>query len=119
MTGHSRTWWRDLSPTARRRLWKFYRGLERRFGPFDPVARQYARLAAEAWWNARHASETAMAAAEKRRDGKGRRPKAQLVDRQMKRAGLNVGTFDELVKRLEGLAGSKRDLTTALKERLR
>jgi hypothetical protein len=108
-----------MQEAERRALLRFYRGLEARFGPFDQVARQHARLTTEAWWSASQASEAALVESAKRRHGRGRRPTGQAVDRAMRRAGLNVGTFDQMVRRLEELTSSKRDLATALRERLR
>jgi hypothetical protein len=114
-----RGWWRGMQEAERRALLRFYRGLEARYGAFDQVARQHARLTTEAWWNARQASEVALVESAKRRHGRGRRPSGQAVERQMKRAGLNVGTFDQMVRRLEELtSGAKRDLGRALRERL-
>jgi hypothetical protein len=114
-----RGYWPGLPTSERRALKRFYRALDRRFGPFDAVAREYAKATCAAWWSARYASEAAMESANKRRVGTGRRPKAQVVDRAMKRAGLNTKTFDELMRRLEELAGGKRDLAAALRERLK
>jgi hypothetical protein len=67
---------------------------------------------------ARYGAQAAMEAASKRKVGTGRRPKAAMVDRAMKRAALNVGTFDDLMRRLEELAGRQRDLASAIRERL-
>jgi hypothetical protein len=111
--------WRNLLASDRRPLHAFLRSLEARFGPLDVLTFEYARLASDAWWTAVQASEAALTQTAKRRHGRGRRPTLQELDRRMKRQGLAVGTFDQLVRRVEELAGRKRDLTTALRERLR
>jgi hypothetical protein len=79
-----------------------------------------ARLTTEAWWAARYASEQAVSMASRRRFGKGRRPAVTAVDRQQKRASLNVGTFDQLLRRLEEMTGRRgRDAATVLREGLK
>lgn len=61
----------------------------------------------EAGWTARDASESAIAEAVKRRQGRGRRPSRQALDRRLKRQGLGVELFDRLMQRLEALAGAR------------
>jgi hypothetical protein len=113
----SNRFWCDLPASERHALRGFLRSLEARYGPFDGVGRQYARLAAEAWWSATRASGEAIEATVKREQGRGRRT-MQGVDRRRKRAGLNVGTFDQLVRRLDELAaGRKRTLAKVLAAR--
>jgi hypothetical protein len=68
-------------------------------------------------WSATRASGEAIEATVKREQGRGRRT-MQGVDRRRKRAGLNVGTFDQLVRRLDELAaGRKRTLAKVLAAR--
>lgn len=106
--------WRDLPRAERRALKAFLRSLEARLGPFhDGVTRRYAKLATEAWWTAERASESAVTEGVKRRHGRGRRPSLQALDRRMKRQGLGVGTFDQMIRRLEELAAARKPPTLA------
>jgi hypothetical protein len=108
-------WWRDLPQPARLELRAFYRALKARMGVLDALTLEYARLAAEALWLAKQSSTAALVEGTKRKYGKGRRPNLPALDRRLKRAGLQVGTVDQLVRRLEELAGKRtRSLATAL-----
>jgi hypothetical protein len=118
MPSYPRGLWRDLPVKDQRQLRAKYRMLRRRYGPFnDVLTKDWARLTVETWWTATAASEAAMAETLKRRDGKGRRPPLQAIDRRLKRQGLGVGTFDSMLHRLEELAGRRngqvQDLTNA------
>jgi hypothetical protein len=112
-------WWREQPVAVRQELRRFYRGLKARWGPFDAVEEEHARLSVETWWAAREASGAAITEGVKRRYGKGRRPNQPALDRRFKRQGLGVATFDQMLRRLEDLSGgAKRDLGRALRERL-
>lgn len=97
------------------------RSLEARYGLRDRLARSYALLAVEAWHTASLASRAAVDVGTRRRDGRGRKPNLKESDRRQKRAGLALGTYDLLVRRLEALAqanGHGRHMAENLAARL-
>jgi hypothetical protein len=101
-----RSLWRDLVKADRRQLQCYLRALETRYGPFaDRVVFGQAVVVAESWWASRVATEAALREADRRRHGRGRRPKAQAVAARLKRRGLEVDTLDKQLQRLERLAG--------------
>ena len=53
--------------------------------------------------------------AAKRLGGRGRRPSKPQMYRDIKRAGISVDALEPMLRRLEQLAGPKRDLATALR----
>jgi len=109
--------WRDLPEPERHALRGYMRALVARYGPvFDAVAWEHAKLTVETWWATRAASSSALHEIVSRAHGKGRRPGLPAVDRRMKRAGLQLGSYADMVDRLEALGGAKRDLATALRK---
>ena len=111
-------WWKEHTPGERRALRKEFNGLMRRYPATDWIGIRYAKMASETAVRMEQALSEALVEARKRRTGVGKRPSAQHVAWRRKRAALEVGSYDVLVRRLEELtAGSKRPLRAALEER--
>jgi hypothetical protein len=103
MTRAERGLWKDLPRRERRECRRQLRALRARFGPLRGVALDWAKLTVETWATTGWASEAALAAGLKRRNGTGRRPNQQAVNRLYKRQGLGVGTLGQMLDRLERL----------------
>jgi hypothetical protein len=106
MPSRARRLWKDRPRDERRPMRSYFRALDARYGPFrDAVVFEHARLTTEAWWAAAYASGVAIVEIGNRQRGRGRRPNHQAIDRRLKRAGLGSGTLDQMLRRLEELAG--------------
>jgi len=81
-----------------------FKALEARYGPFDPLTRQYAAGAAVQWAEFQASSRDLQAAELARATGRGRRPSAALIARLKRRQGLAWGSYDQAVRRVEELA---------------
>lgn len=84
-----------------------YAALVAKFGPFDPMVRQFAGSVAALWSEWRSDTVAVEEAERARRNGKGRRPSVQAVARLKKRAGLSWGSYDAALRRLEGMAADR------------
>ena len=113
MDRRDRRTWLDMPMAERRQLRRFLASLRRRHGPFtDFLGWEFARLTTETWWTAQAASASALAEGSKRRNGRGRRPTLQALDRRLKRQGLGIGTLMQMLDRLEQLARPTKRATT-------
>jgi hypothetical protein len=80
------------------------RALEARYGPFtERLVWKHAQLVCEALRAQETTSREATVDVAKRAHGTGRRPARKDVGRALKRAGLQAGTAERLLVRLEAL----------------
>jgi hypothetical protein len=97
-------------PRATRAHW---RSLKAKYGPFDGPTRAYAEAVTAMWWSFAQATMELGELEGKRRNGRGRRPSVQAVERLRKRQGVAFQSYDAALRRLEELAGSRKAPTIA------
>ena len=88
--------------------------LAQRYGPFDAFSRQYASSVAALFVEYRSATEALHDAQRQRREGKGRRPNQQMIDRLQKRAGLCWDSYDRALTKLQELSRAHQAATDPL-----
>jgi hypothetical protein len=109
-------WWKTLPTADRRALRRQFRALWRRYRPEDAVAISWVKLTAEATVRAHQVSEEALYESAKRRLGVGRRPSESQVRTHRKKAALEAGTLDSMLKRSEELGVAPRRSLKAILE---
>lgn len=77
------------------------------YGPMDALAADYAELVAFLRVSLAESMRRYASASSRREHGRGRRPALDQVNRLLKRVGLDFGSFDQALRRLEEL--SKRN----------
>jgi hypothetical protein len=84
---------------------RYVRQLSEHYGPLDALAADYAELVAFLRVSLAESMKRYSAASSKREHGAGRRPALHDMHRLLKRVGLDFGSFDQALRRLEALAG--------------
>jgi hypothetical protein len=92
-------------PRATRAHW---RSLKAKYGPFDGPTRAYAEAVTAMWWSFTQATMDLAELEAKRRQGRGRRPSVQAIERLRKRQGVAFQSYDAALRRLEELAATRK-----------
>jgi len=87
---------------------RHFRALESRWGPFDPIAREYAAAVSALFVAFRSATETLQAAQATRERSGNRRPHPKELERLKKRQGMAFRSYDQALTRLEALSGGAK-----------
>jgi hypothetical protein len=99
---------RKLYPDGRSRAAELHgtymKQLEQHYGPLDPLGADYASLVAFLRVSLAESMKRYSKASSDREHGRGRRPAVHDVNRLLKRVGLDFGSFDQALRRLEALA---------------
>ena len=84
-----------------------YAALDEKHGPFDRMTREFAGSVAALYVAWRVDTREAEEVDRQRREGKGRRPSAQMVNRAKKRAALSWGSYAAALAKLESMANER------------
>jgi hypothetical protein len=84
------------------------RDLHGHYGPLEGLAADYAELVAFLRVNLAGSMARLAEAQQKRETGTGRRPSVYDIGRLLKRVGLEFGSYDQALRRLEELAQPRR-----------
>ncbi|MBI4589508.1 MAG: hypothetical protein HY725_11760 [Candidatus Rokubacteria bacterium] len=101
-----------------RRYRRVYLDFLAELGPFGDLARMEAARVAALRVQLEVATAALVDAQRSRRDGKGRRPSVQAVERAARRAGLADGSYSQALDKLRELAGERRPTPDELLDRV-
>jgi hypothetical protein len=79
------------------------RALEAHFGPLSPLAADYAEIVSVLRTRLAWSFQATTGARTQRERGRGRRPGLVAVERCLRREGLQFGSYDQALRRLEEL----------------